>query len=73
MAHFNDNNNNANFYSSPFASEELYANPFPDQMRATEEADSQTHPTFTDLWTMGELPGPSVPSLTDLCAAANYR
>ena len=71
MAHFN--NNNANFYSSPFASEELYANPFPDQMRATEEADSQTHPAFTDLWTMGELPGPSDPSLADLCAAANHR
>ena len=73
MAHFNNNNNNASSYSSPFASEELYAYPFQGQMPATEEADSQGHPTFTDLWSMDELPGPVVPSLADLCAAANYR
>ena len=72
MAHFN--NNNASSYSSPFASKGLYAYPFQGQMPATKEADSQAHPTFTDLWSMGELPGrPVIPSLADFCAAANHR
>ena len=76
MAHFNNNSNsnnsNASSYSSPFASEELYAYPFQDQMPASSEADTQAPPTFTDLWSMGELPGPVVPSLADLSAAANH-
>ena len=66
------NTNNASFYSTPSASGEFDTYPFLSQTSATEEANSQTFNTFTNLWDMVGQPGPMVGPPTNFWDTAGY-
>jgi len=68
MAYFN----NASFYSTPSASEELDAYQLLSQTSATQRVNDQAHVTLADRWGMVGQHGPTVGSSTGLPAAASY-
>ena len=70
MAYYNTNN--AGFYPTYSASNELEAYPFLGQMSATGEADAQTYHPLADPWNMAGQPSHLVGWSTSLQATASY-